>query len=203
MRFEGQLKSWNAERGFGFIEPAGGGQEIFLHVSAVPTNLRPPKVGQQFTFEVTLNREGKKRASNVGVAVAPRSDRVSRSERPAQWSAASALAIPAFVAIYIAIAATRGVSIWFALAYIGFSVVALFAYALDKSAAVAGRRRSSEQSLLLLGLVGGWPGGLVAQQLLRHKSNKTSFRSAFWGTVLANVTAFVVFHAFFRPPLPV
>jgi hypothetical protein len=28
MRFEGQLKSWNAERGFGFIEPADGGQEI-------------------------------------------------------------------------------------------------------------------------------------------------------------------------------
>ena len=70
MRFEGQLKSWNSERGFGFIEPAGGGQEIFLHVSAVPTSLRPPRVGQEFTFEVALNREGKKRAANVGIAVA-------------------------------------------------------------------------------------------------------------------------------------
>lgn len=196
MRFEGQLKSWNAERGFGFIEPADGGQEIFLHVSAVPTNFCPPKVGQQFTFEIALNRDGKKRASNVGVAAAPRTARVARSKRPAQSGAASALAIPAFVVVYIAIAATRGVSTWFALAYIGLSIVALFAYALDKSAAVAGRWRSSEQSLLLLGLVGGWPGGLVAQQLLRHKSSKTSFRHAFWGTVVVNVTAFLVFHAF-------
>jgi uncharacterized membrane protein YsdA (DUF1294 family) len=74
--------------------------------------------------------------------------------------------------------------------------VTLVAYALDKSAAVAGRWRVSEQSLLLLGLAGGWPGGLVAQQLLRHKSNKTSFRHAFWGTVVVNVTAFVAFHAY-------
>lgn len=179
MRFEGQLRSWNAERGFGFIEPAGGGQDIFLHVSAVPTNFRPPKLGQQFTFDVTLNREGKKRASNVGVAVVPRSGRVARAKRPAQWCAASALAIPAFVVVCIAIAATRGVSIWGTVAYIGLSIVALFAYALDKSAAVAGRWRSSEQSLLL-----------------RHKSSKTSFRHAFWGTVLVNVAAFLVFHAF-------
>jgi cold shock CspA family protein len=121
MRFEGQLKSWNAERGFGFIEPADGGQEIFLHVSAVPTNFRPPRLGQRFTFEITLNREGKKRASNVGVAAAPRSGRVRRSEPPTQRSAAGALAIPAFVALYIAMAATRGVSIWFALAYISAS----------------------------------------------------------------------------------
>ena len=201
MRFEGKLKSWNEERGFGFIDPAGGGQEIFLHVSAVPTSLRPPRVGQEFTFEVALNREGKKRAANVGIAAAPRVARGPRSERPAPWSAASALAIPAFVAVYVAVAITRSVSIWFALAYIGFSVVTFLAYALDKSAAVAGRWRSSEQSLLFLGLVGGWPGGLVAQQLLRHKSNKTSFRGAFWGTVLANVTAFVAFHVFFRAPL--
>jgi uncharacterized membrane protein YsdA (DUF1294 family) len=69
--------------------------------------------------------------------------------------------------------------------------VTLVAYALDKSAAVAGRWRVSEQSLLLLGLAGGWPGGLVAQQLLRHKSSKSSFRNAFWGTVVVNVAAFV------------
>jgi len=138
MRFEGRLKSWNTERGFGFIEPVDGGQDTFLHVSAVPTSLRPPKVGQQFTFEVTLSRDGKKRAANVGVAVAPRSRHAPRVATPAKWSPASALAIPLFLAIYVAVAATRGVSIWFAIAYVGFSVVAVLAYALDRSAAVAG-----------------------------------------------------------------
>ena len=127
MRFEGRLKSWNTERGFGFIEPVDGGQDTFLHVSAVPTSLRPPKVGQQFTFEVTLSRDGKKRAANVGVAVAPRSRHAPRVATPAKWSPASALAIPLFLAIYVAVAATRGVSIWFAIAYVGFSVVAVSA----------------------------------------------------------------------------
>jgi uncharacterized membrane protein YsdA (DUF1294 family)/cold shock CspA family protein len=199
MRFEGRVKSWNAERGFGFIEPAGGGQEIFVHISAVPTRLRPPRVGQQFTFEVEMNREGKKRVANVRVAAIPGRRRVPGPDRPARWGAASALAIPAFIAVYAATALTRSVSLWVALAYIVLSAVCLLAYALDKSAAIAGRWRSSEQSLLLLGLVGGWPGGLVAQQLLRHKSSKASYRRAFWVTVVLNVTAFVLFHALVRP----
>lgn len=67
MRFSGRLKTWNTDRGFGFIEPDGGGQEIFVHLSAVPSRFRPPKPGQAFTFEVEINREGKKRAANIGV----------------------------------------------------------------------------------------------------------------------------------------
>ena len=199
MRFAGHVKSWNAERGFGFIEPSGGGQEIFLHISAVPTQLRPPKIGQHFTFEVELNREGKKRAANVGVATVSQSNRRKKPSSPAQWGFVSVLAIPSFIAIYVALALTRGVSVWFAVAYLVLSIVCLFAYAFDKAAAESGRWRTSEQSLLLLGLAGGWPGGLVAQQLLRHKSSKASFRMAFWGTVVVNVGAFVTFHLYFMP----
>jgi uncharacterized membrane protein YsdA (DUF1294 family)/cold shock CspA family protein len=198
MRFAGHVKSWNAERGFGFIEPSGGGQEIFLHASAVPTQFRPPKIGQHFTFEVELNRDGKKRASNVGVLAVTRGKKPKQPNYPAPWSLASATAIPAFIAIYIALSLTKGVSIWFAAVYGALSLICLLAYAFDKSAAIAGRWRSSEQSLLLLGLVGGWPGGLIAQQLLRHKSSKSSFRSAFWFTVVANVCVFVLFHLYFR-----
>jgi uncharacterized membrane protein YsdA (DUF1294 family)/cold shock CspA family protein len=201
MRFEGQIKSWNAERGFGFIEPAAGGQDIFLHVSAVPTHHRPPRIGQHFTFEVALDRGGRKRAANLGVAVPLGARRVSRLERSAQWNTVEALAIPAFAAGYLWIAATRGVSVWFALVYVGLSLLSLLAYAIDKSAAVGGRWRSSEQSLLLLGLVGGWPGGLIAQKLLRHKVSKASFQTAFWGTVALNVAAFVIFHVFLQATL--
>ncbi|MBX3628123.1 MAG: DUF1294 domain-containing protein [Rhizobacter sp.] len=199
MRFAGHVKSWNAERGFGFIEPSGGGQEIFLHISAVPTQLRPPKIGQHFTFEVELNRDGKKRAANVGVATATRSTLRKKPSNPATWGLASVLAIPSFIAIYVALALTRGVSVWFAVAYLLLSIICLLAYSFDKAAAEAGRWRTSEQSLLLLGLAGGWPGGLVAQQLLRHKSSKASFRAAFWGTAAVNVGAFVGFHLYFKP----
>lgn len=79
--------------------------------------------------------------------------------------------------------------------YAGASVVCALVYAIDKSAAKAGRWRVSESALHTLSLVGGWPSALVAQQVLRHKSNKASFRAAFWGTVVVNVAGFVALHS--------
>ena len=195
MRFEGRVKSWNAERGFGFIEPTLGGQEVFLHISAVPTALRPPTIGQAFSFEVELNRDGKKRAANLGVPRPIRTAEQRRGSQPVSMSPASVVAIPLFLAIFVAVAALWRVSIWVAVGYLALSAAAVIAYAIDKSAARSGAWRSSEQSLLLLGLAGGWPGAIVAQQLLRHKTRKASFQLAFWGTVFLNVAGFVVIHS--------
>src|ERR1700710_2863655 len=112
MRFEGKLKSWNAERGFGFIEPSQGGQEIFVHLSAVPTVFRPPKVGQAFTFEVELNRDGKKRANNLGLPVDRRPAYRTRSRGVTEWGTASVLSIPLFGLTYLAVAVLWRVSGW-------------------------------------------------------------------------------------------
>jgi uncharacterized membrane protein YsdA (DUF1294 family) len=67
--------------------------------------------------------------------------------------------------------------------------VAFCAYALDKSAARTGRWRTPEGTLHIFGLAGGWPGALVAQKVLRHKSQKQSFQLVFWATVLLNCSA--------------
>jgi uncharacterized membrane protein YsdA (DUF1294 family) len=48
--------------------------------------------------------------------------------------------------------------------------------------------------LHLLGLAGGWPGALIAQQMLRHKSKKASFLAVFWVTVLINCGALLWLH---------
>lgn len=77
--------------------------------------------------------------------------------------------------------------LWLASFYGVASVACFIAYALDKSAAVERRQRISERTLLLLGLFCGWPGALLAQRMLRHKSSKTSFLLKFWITVLMNV----------------
>ena len=78
---------------------------------------------------------------------------------------------------------------WMPALYGALSVIAFGAYGLDKRAARRGGPRTSEQTLLTLGLLGGWPGALVAQQLFRHKTRKRSFRRAFWLTVVVNVLA--------------
>jgi uncharacterized membrane protein YsdA (DUF1294 family) len=64
-------------------------------------------------------------------------------------------------------------------------------YAVDKSAAKRGDWRTQESTLHFLSIAGGWPGAIVAQQKLRHKSKKQSFRVVFWVTVLLNCGAFV------------
>jgi uncharacterized membrane protein YsdA (DUF1294 family) len=75
--------------------------------------------------------------------------------------------------------------------YLAASAACFVVYAFDKSAARAGRWRTSENTLLLMGLACGWPGAVLAQQWLRHKSSKPSFRARFWVTVGLNVGGFV------------
>ena len=82
--------------------------------------------------------------------------------------------------------------LWPIAIYLGMSLVTFGAYAIDKSAARAGRRRSPEATLLLLGFLGGWPGGIVGQHVLRHKTVKRSFRRKFWVTVALNVAALIL-----------
>lgn len=71
--------------------------------------------------------------------------------------------------------------------YAVVSVIAYVTYAIDKKAAIKNRRRVSEKSLHLLGVLGGWPGALLAQQRLRHKTQKTSFQLIYWLTVTLNL----------------
>lgn len=60
---------------------------------------------------------------------------------------------------------------------------------LDKHRAARGGARFAEASLLTLDLLGGWPGGLLAQRLWRHKTAKASYQLAFWLIVAAHQAA--------------
>ena len=192
MRIEGTIKTWDDDRGFGFIEPLHGGQDIFVHIKAIAARSGRPEVGQCVTFEVEMNADGKNRAKLVeAVKVTTRNLR-SRNNNPAQWSTASLFAIPAFFIVFAVVEIAWKVPGWVAGLYLVASVVCFVVYAVDKSAAAAERWRVKEVTLLTLGLVGGWPGAIVAQQLLRHKSNKASFRAKFWATVITNILAFIV-----------
>lgn len=63
MKIHGTLSKWNDDRGFGFITPAQGGAEIFVHVSAFPRDGQRPRVGEILGFEIETGPDGRKRAT--------------------------------------------------------------------------------------------------------------------------------------------
>ncbi|WP_454441991.1 DUF1294 domain-containing protein [Vibrio bathopelagicus] len=82
---------------------------------------------------------------------------------------------------------SKAVLVW----YLVVGVVTFFVYAKDKRAAINGNWRVPEKTLHILSVAGGWLGALIAQDKLRHKTQKQPFRSIYWLTVAVNVAAFV------------
>ncbi|MDZ7937696.1 MAG: DUF1294 domain-containing protein [Rhodoferax sp.] len=113
-------------------------------------------------------------------------------QRPARQGTATLWALPLFLCIYAAVALLWHPPLWVAAAYAVMSLLTFIAYAMDKAAAQAQRWRTAESTLHLLALACGWPGALLAQQWLRHKSAKPEFRAVFWATVVLNVAGLVL-----------
>ncbi len=134
----------------------------------------------------------------MSLAHSPRRPQPEAYERPRDLSAPLPASIRwgvlfAFVAGFALTFVVLGLPWWLPALYGALSVVAFAVYGLDKRAARRGAPRVSEQNLLTLGLLGGWPGALVAQQVFRHKTRKRSFRRAFWATVAVNIAALGAF----------
>ncbi len=184
-RHRGVLAEWNDERGFGFVEDAG--RRTFVHISAFDAAGGRPQSGDFVQFELGTSADGRP------CAVRARRTCTLRGHADRRGAHRGPVALVAFVpvlalAAYLWFAvAVRGTSVWVPLAYLGLSVAAYLLYATDKRAAVRGAWRTPESTLQLVALLGGWPGAVVAQQVLRHKNRKTSFQVVFWLAVLANV----------------
>ncbi|MFO2463548.1 DUF1294 domain-containing protein [Pseudomonas sp. 15FMM2] len=78
----------------------------------------------------------------------------------------------------------RGTSLIPLTAYGIVSVLTFLLYWSDKRKAQSDSWRTPEKVLHALELAGGWPGGLVAQQVFRHKTRKVSYQMVFWAIVL-------------------
>ena len=185
-RLAGTLTKWNDDRGFGFVTTAGSAA-VFVHASAFGPGAERPRVGDAVTYELGAGRDGRPRAVDVrppGVPVAPVVVRRRQSR-------AALTVVILFAVLFAVMIGLRPFPLWGLALYAGMSVVAVILYAQDKRAAQAGKWRVPESTLLAVGLIGGWPGAVVAQQLLRHKTKKPSFRIRFWGTVALNVAVFV------------
>jgi uncharacterized membrane protein YsdA (DUF1294 family) len=83
-----------------------------------------------------------------------------------------------------------------AMAYLLAVNAATFAaFAFDKRAAARGTWRTPERRLLMFAAMGGTPGAICAQQVLRHKTRKEPFRTSLW-TIFGVQAALLVFAAY-------
>jgi uncharacterized membrane protein YsdA (DUF1294 family)/cold shock CspA family protein len=183
-RYQGKISAWKDEQGFGFITPNGGGPSVFIHVKSFARQGMRPAGNEIVTYELAVNEKGQHRAENVAYV----RNRVAPEPSPSTGTRSLVVAL-AFLG-FVAVCSLTGKlpAAVFGL-YLVMSIVAFIAYALDKSAARNNRWRTKESTLHTLGLAGGWPGALWAQQVFRHKHKKQAFRQVFWLSVIANCSA--------------
>jgi uncharacterized membrane protein YsdA (DUF1294 family)/cold shock CspA family protein len=179
MQNQGRLTSWNDERGFGFISPDIEGERVFVHITSFRGNQRP-EVNQRLMYTLSVNNKGKPCAINVSL-----------------FGGKKITGFFSYLIVFVFFAALAILVFHFhrlpRIVFGFYAIMSFFTftlYAKDKSAAQHGMWRISENTLHLFSLLGGWPGALIAQQILRHKSKKQPFRSIFWVTMGLNLGAF-------------
>lgn len=189
----GEVVRWDNDRGFGFISPDDGGSNVFMHISDIQSGSARPHVGDRVEFAFEKDARGRVHATRVQVrggvdtAAPPTVHR-----RPQRWSVIELAAV-----VGLAVLLATGVILYemsLAIPIVTFliSLVTVFAFADDKRRAEEDRWRTSESSLLLLCLLGGWPGAITAMRWFRHKTTKPSFLGAFWVTVFVHLIVVVL-----------
>lgn len=182
MRAQGTVVKWVEDKDFGFITPSDGSPDLFVHLEFFVHQDRRPQIGDTLSFNVATNAEGKRRAERVLFA----------DERdPRRWDrlldTLYSLVAVAFLGGVGALVSTKKLAPAFLFLYIGISLLTFLLYWRDKVKANRDEWRIAEQTLHGFSLLGGWPGALMAQRLLHHKSRKRSFQVVFIATVILNL----------------
>jgi uncharacterized membrane protein YsdA (DUF1294 family) len=196
-RYFGVLVRWNSDEDSGTLR-GGDGLATPVRMSGFTGALRVPTVGAEYSYRRVKEAGRGRRWRAEGVALVDEmvmSRDVTgpvRSSRIRWDGVVMVLAVDAVVAAAFVRLLTLGLPWWAPLFYAAASIVAFVAYAIDKRAARLHRWRVSESTLQTFAVLGGWPGALLAQQLLRHKTRKQSFQVGFWFAVVVNIVAFTV-----------
>jgi len=66
-KIKGVLKTWKADKGFGFIKPDNGGQDIFIHISSLKRVGRRPVRGDVIYYQIAKDNQGKYKAVNAAI----------------------------------------------------------------------------------------------------------------------------------------
>ena len=203
---KGKIKTWNDEKGFGFIAQEDTKKQIFVHIKSFKNRSDRPKENQSVSFTISKDKQGRRFAKDVSRVsdISPKNHKVSKIRKRLKKnnmqldyksthniSFFSIIIILSFLSFLVYSLINGKLPLLIIILYIIIGIITYIAYSIDKSKAIDQEYRISEKSLLLLSLVGGWLGAIVAQQRFRHKTKKTSFQVIFWITVFVNILLLV------------
>jgi len=186
MRYQGKITDWRDDKGFGFVTPNGGGHTVFVHIKSFSNRHRRPTGNELVTYELTSDAKGRPQGVNVAFV----GDRTSASPTTVPGPGVGALIFAVVFLIFIVGAVAAGkLPFMVVIVYLSASCIAYLSYVFDKVASLKGQWRTPESTLHFFSLVGGWPGAMLAQRTLRHKTQKASFQVTYWATVVFNCAA--------------
>lgn len=204
MRQQGTVIKWKDDKGFGFIQPAEPGPEVFFHARDFRSAAgEVPAPRMRVSFELIQVGGKGPRAMAVrpaGETAVPRAPAVARARREGAMrpggvppSSGALFALPLMLAYFVVLLGSvwrDALPIWVLIASFVVNVVTFYLYMRDKFSAAQRAWRTPEKSLHIASLAGGWPAAWFAQQLLRHKSVKAEFRETYWAVVVLHCIAF-------------
>jgi uncharacterized membrane protein YsdA (DUF1294 family)/cold shock CspA family protein len=186
----GILKQWKKD--FGFIQVENG-ERFFVHISTLKRGgIHQPRIGDTIYFTLGKDKQGRARAQTAGrnpeqleKANARRAaHRQANSQPQTDWIDYLALASLPLALLLAAFSPAR----WWILGIMAtLSVFSFVMYGFDKAQALRNAWRVPEANLHLFAVLGGWPGAVLAQRRLRHKTQKGTFRIVFAACVLINI----------------
>lgn len=194
MRDQGRLVEWFDEKGYGFIQPNDDSKDrVFLHIKDFARQGPRPILGCALEYNVLVDVQGRYRAQQVSYLKASqtqksRTSKVSpkKTEQGQRWSPMqiASVAYIVFLALLVLMGRLSGLVLLFISV---MNAASYWFYAQDKEAAQNRQRRVPENTLHLLSFLGGWPAAWLAQQKLRHKTQKQPFRKIYFCTILFNI----------------
>ena len=185
MRNLGKITYWNEEKAYGFIMPSSGASRVFVHIRAFKKRHPPPELNQVVQYSLSTDKQGRPCAAKV---TRP-GENLSGNSKPITGLFQILIAVGFIVVVHWSVSAYN-MPIQILYLYLAASAFTFLVYAKDKRAARRNRWRTQESTLHTLALVGGWPGALIAQQVLRHKSRKNAFQLMTWMMIVLNCSAF-------------
>ncbi|ENU29078.1 hypothetical protein F991_03208 [Acinetobacter sp. CIP-A165] len=191
MRDQGRLVEWFDDKGYGFIQPNDAKKErVFLHIKDFVRTGPRPIVGCALDYLVILDERGRYRAQQVVYLKA--SQVIEHKAAPVRPTTATGwspmkVGIGVYI-VFMVIASFSKLLPPFTLLFVSLmNALSYWLYSQDKEAAQLGNRRIPEQTLHIVDSLGGWCAGWLAQQKLRHKTQKQPFRKIYFCTIAFHI----------------